>query len=147
MQDVIDMAVNQNDLFLLDADGHLTTCVFSGFVESPTRCEDPAIFTDPRPGLEDGVKIQDARFSEIQFAPPPDPSIYLLDPEKSAIYHFSVRLTLQRQYQSSQPLPDGRATSFAVNRGNRRTKFRCCPYDWRDWLYHSCESHWFYDLC
>ena len=119
MQDVIDLTINRNDLYLLHEDGQITTCIFSGLIESPTRCEDPAIFTDPRPGLEDGVKIQDARFSEIQFAPPPDPSIYLLDPEKSAIYHFSVRLTLQRQYQSSQPLPDGRATSFAVNRGNR----------------------------
>jgi hypothetical protein len=42
MHDVIDMAVNRNDLYLLHADGHMTTCEYSGLLESPTRCEDPA---------------------------------------------------------------------------------------------------------
>jgi len=119
MQDVIDMAVNQNDLFLLDADGHLTTCVFSGFVESPTRCEDPAFFTDPRPGKESGPLIEGASFSEIQFSPPPDPSIYLLDPLARALYNLSVRLTFDRQYLAERPFPKGEATAFGVNKANR----------------------------
>lgn len=119
MHDVIDLAVNRNDLYLLHEDGQMTTCTYSGLIESPTRCEDPAIYTDPRPGLEDGIRIQDAEFAEIQFMPSPDPSLYVLDPHKKAIYHLSVRLTLQRQYQSLDDLPEGRATSFAVSRANR----------------------------
>jgi len=119
MHDVIDMAVNLTDLYLLHTDGHLTTCDYSGLVESPTRCEDPATYTDSRPGRQDGALIQDASFTELLFAPPPDPSIYLLDPVSKAIYHFSVRLTLQRQYRSQDPLPEGPATAIAINKNNR----------------------------
>lgn len=119
MQDVIDMAVNLNDLFLLHTDGHLTTCAFSGLLESPTRCQDPAEYADPRPGRPSGPLIEDAYFTEIYFAPPPDPSLYMLEPNSLAIYHLSVRLTFQRQYRPLDPLPEGPATAFAISRGNR----------------------------
>lgn len=117
MQEVIDLAVNRQDLYLLHADGHLTTCSFSNLPESPTRCNEPALITDPRPGREDGPIIPDALFTEIQFSPPPDPSIYLLDPTTQAIYHFSLRLTLQRQYrpQMDDRAPEESATAFAVS--------------------------------
>jgi hypothetical protein len=119
MQDVIDLAVNQNDLYLLHADGHFTTCVLSGFSESPTRCEEPAYFTDPRPGKESGPLIEGANFSEIQFSQPPDPSIYLLDPLARSLYNLSVRLTFDRQYLPQSPFPVGEATAFGVNKANR----------------------------
>jgi hypothetical protein len=119
MHDVIDLAVNRNDLYLLHEDGQMSTCTYSGLVESPTRCEDPALYSDPRPGMQEGPKLQDAQFSEILFIPPPDPSLFLLDPESKAVYHLSVRLTLQRQFQSSTPLPEGPATAFTINRANR----------------------------
>lgn len=119
MQDVIDLAVNGYDLYLLHKDSHLTTCEYSGLIESPTRCEDPAIFSDPRPGRQSGATISDAVFSEILFSPPPDPSIYLLDPKSQSIYHFSVRLTLQRLYQSFNPLPEGPATAMEIDKENR----------------------------
>jgi hypothetical protein len=119
MQDVVDMAVNLNDLYLLHTDGHITTCVFSGLIESPTRCEDPATYGEPRPGRQNGPVIEGAYFTEILFAPPPDPSIYMLEPNSQAVYHFSVRLTFQRQYRSREPLPEGPATAFAISRGNR----------------------------
>ena len=112
MHDVIDLTINRDDLFLLHEDGHLTTCAFS--YRSSTRCTDPAAFNDLREGRENGPYIDGAVFSEIQFAPPPDPSLYLLEPETRAIYHFSMRLAFQRQYQAQNPLPDGPATAFAV---------------------------------
>jgi hypothetical protein len=119
MQDVVDMTVNLNDLYLLHTDGHLTTCVFSGLIESPTRCQDPAEYSDPRPGRQSGPLLEGAYFTEISFAPPPDPSLYLLEPNSHSIYHLSVRLTFQRQYQPLKPLPEGPATAFAISRGNR----------------------------
>lgn len=119
MQDVIDLAVNMDDLYLLHKDSHLTTCEYSGLAESPTRCEDPATFSDPRPGRESGEKISDAVFSEILFSQPPDPSIYLLDPKSQSIYLFSVRLTLQKQYQSFNPLPEGPASAMEIDKDNR----------------------------
>jgi hypothetical protein len=59
--------------------------------------------------------IPDALFDQISFAPPPDPSLYLLDPQNRAIYHFSLRLNLDRQYQAIRQLPDGAATAFAIS--------------------------------
>jgi hypothetical protein len=114
----IDLAVNNNTLYVLHADSHITTCEFSALAGSPTRCEDPATFIDPREGLENGPLVAGARFNEILFLPPPDPSIYLLDPVSQAVYHFSVQLAYQRQFRSSNQLQNDPATSFAINRGN-----------------------------
>lgn len=118
MNDVIDLDVNQNDLYLLHADGHLTTCVYSALAGSPTRCQDPEIFTDPRPGRQSGPFIEDAFFSQIQFSPPPEPSIYILDPNSQSIYRFSVRLTLDRQFRSSESLPKVPASAFTIDRSS-----------------------------
>jgi hypothetical protein len=114
LSDVVDLTISGDDLFLLHDDSHLTTCTYSYLRESPTRCTDPATFTDLRIGRESGATIADATFSEIQFAPPPDPSIYILDPIAQSIYHFSMRLVLQRQYRSQTSLPPEPATAFTV---------------------------------
>ena len=114
----IDLAVNNNTLYVLHADSHITTCEYSAMVGSPTRCEDPATFIDPREGLEDGALVYGARFNEILFLPPPDPSIYLLDPFSQAVYHFSVQLAYQRQFRSQNQLPNDPASSFTINRRN-----------------------------
>jgi hypothetical protein len=118
MQDVIDIEVNQNDLYLLHEDGHLTTCVYSALATSPTRCQEPEIYTDPRPGRQSGPFIEDAFFSQILYSPPPEPTIYLLDPNSQAIYRFSVRLTLDRQHRSQEPLPEGPASAFTIDRSS-----------------------------
>lgn len=119
MQQVIDLTVNRNDLFLLHTDGHLTKCIYSALIASPTRCEDPATYVDPRPGRETGPTIQGAYFTEILFVTPPDPSIYMLEPTSRAIYQFGVGLTFHKQYQSQNPLPKGPATAFTISKGNR----------------------------
>jgi len=116
MQDVIDIEVNQNDLYLLHEDGHLTTCVYSALATSTTRCQEPEIYTDPRPGRQSGPFIEDAFFSQILYSPPPEPTIYLLDPNSQAIYRFSVRLTLDRQHRSKEPQPEGPASAFTIDR-------------------------------
>jgi hypothetical protein len=116
--DAIDLTVNQNDLYLLHEDGHLTSCVYGALSISPTRCKNPEIYTDPRPGRHSGPFIEDAFFSQIQFSPPPEPSIYMLDPLSQAIYRFSVLLTLDRQFRSKEPLVEFPASAFTVNRNN-----------------------------
>ena len=118
MLDVIDLEINQNDLYLLHEDGHLTTCVFSALAGSPTRCKDPEIYTDPRKGRQSGPLIEGAFFSQINFSPPPEPTIYMLDPISQAIYRFSVRLTLDRQFRSQESLSEDPATAFTIDRNN-----------------------------
>lgn len=115
MGDVIDLALNRDDLYLLHNDGHLTTCTF-GY---PTRCEDPAVINDVRDGRSSGLTIDDAVFREVQFAPPPDPSLFLLEPETLSIYHFSVRLSYQRQYRPQNMVLEGPATAFAITQNRQ----------------------------
>ncbi len=111
MGDVIDLTLNKDDLYLLHANGTLTTCTF-GY---PTRCEDQAMIKDRRQGGTSSPRMDGVTFGEIQFASPPDPSLYLLEPENNAIFHFSVRLTYQRQYRPATPILDGSATAFTVS--------------------------------
>jgi hypothetical protein len=115
MVDVIDMAVNGDDIYLLHSNGGMTKCTYSWTEGVPTRCEDPFVYTDNRPGRTGGEVIPDALFDQIAYSPPPDPSLYLLDPQNQAIYHFSLRLNLDRQYRPLQPLADGPATAFAIS--------------------------------
>jgi len=115
MQDVIDLAVYNDDLFLLHADGHTTKCTYSGMAESPTRCDDPYPYSDNRPGRVHGPVIEDALFNQIYFSSFPERSIYMLDPQNQSIYYFSVLLTLQWQYQSKESLAEGTATAFAIS--------------------------------
>lgn len=116
MADVFDLAVIGADLFLLHQDSHLTKCTFSGYVDSPTRCTEPAIFQDVRPGRAGGELVEGAAFAQLASAPPhTEPSIYLLDPFEHAIYRFSLLLALDRQYRPYSPLPDEPATAFAIS--------------------------------
>jgi hypothetical protein len=115
MQDVIDLAVYNDDLFLLHDDGHTTKCTYSAMAESPTRCEDPNPYSDNRPGMSHGPVIEDAIFNQIFFSSFPERSIYYLDPKNQAVYYFSVLLTLQWQFQPSASLAQGDASAFAIS--------------------------------
>jgi hypothetical protein len=119
LRDMIDMAVNRSDLYLLNVNSQVTTCVYSSLPTAPTRCQDPALFTDARPGRGIEPDVPGANFVQIQYSPPPEPSIFLLDGASRSVFHFSVQLTLQRQYQSRATLPEGDATAFLVS-PNRR---------------------------
>jgi len=114
LHSVIDMSVSDGDLYLLHDDGHITVCNYSSYVDAPTRCTDPAEFIDLRAGYQSGSVMQGANFGQMQFAQPPDPSIYLFDPQAEALYHMSMRLAFQRQYRPDQPLSGEKFTAFAV---------------------------------
>jgi hypothetical protein len=118
-EDVIDIAINADDMYLLHSDGHLTLCTAIFGAEYGTRCTDPAEYNDSRPGHPGNAAILPyAVFNQIQYTQPPDPSIYFLDPSGGAIYHFSLRLNLQRVLRSfpapNSPFPNRSATGFAV---------------------------------
>jgi hypothetical protein len=115
LQDVVDMVVNDDDLYLLHSDGRQTLCYYSSMLGAPTRCEDPMIYNDGRLGRSGGPIIPDSLFDQILFAPPPDPSLYLLDPANQAVFHFSLRLNFQRQYRSSTELPEGTVSAFTLS--------------------------------
>jgi len=109
MKDVVDLTVSAGKLYLLYVDGHLVTSFFEedDFI-------DPAMFQDSRDGYVESATMADAVFREIQFAPPPDPSIYMLNAGTQSIFHFSLQLVYHRQYHSQTPLPVGDASAFAI---------------------------------
>ncbi|MCL4560564.1 MAG: hypothetical protein M1281_08120 [Chloroflexi bacterium] len=118
--DAVDLAVNSSDLYLLHADGHLTLCTLSYMQGSPTRCTDPAVYSDLRPGRQNGVAtLPNTKFTQMLFTPPPDPSIYLLDQAERSVYHFSMRLNLQRLLLPANPadegIPDTPVTAFTIS--------------------------------
>lgn len=129
MQQAVGMAVNGDDLYLLFSnpetqDAYMTTCTLSRLSTSPTRCNDPALFVDTRPGYQGGIRLADGKFSQIAFSSPPDPSVILLQPFTQEVFKFSARaLELQKILSDlpnkQNPLPEGSvvtAMAFSPNK-------------------------------
>ncbi len=116
MAKVIDLAVNGDDLYLLFQDGHVTACTLGRLDVQPTRCRDPIIMVDNRLQRKSGPTLNDATFTAMTFAAPPDPSLYFLDPNMQAIYRFSPRaegLFLQGQFRAEARFVEESFTSPA----------------------------------
>jgi len=119
MQNVTDMLVDRDDLYLLQSDGNMMICVRDTLVVAPTRCSIQS-YIDRRPGRENLPLIPPVPFLQVLSTPPPDPSLYLLEPRGQAIYHFSLRnLAFQKQFLPENPLPSHDATAFAINHDRR----------------------------
>jgi len=78
------------------------------------------LLTDFHSAQEKIPLIKGTHFGQLLYAPPPDPSIYMLDMDAPVIYHFSLKLTLQRQYRPRQSMPEGAGSAFALG-PDRRT--------------------------
>jgi hypothetical protein len=120
LEDAIDLAVNGDDLYVLHADGHLSTCSYSRNSEVPTRCVDQAEMTNPFPATQDTDIFAQAHFTQLLFSSPPDSAILLLDADGKSIFRFSPRsLELQNQLRSQpgkdDPLPAGPAKAMTVS--------------------------------
>ncbi len=117
----INLTVNQDDLFVLHADGHMTTCQYSAYKQAKkTECSDPAPYSDDRLGREKHPWIfMDAHFISLQATFVPNASIYLLDDSKNMIYQLSYQLnlesTLSMQPSQTYPIPATKSTAFAVS--------------------------------
>lgn len=114
LRDVQDMAVNGSDIYLLSSDGRMVRCTLGTSVNNPTSCENPATYTDTRPGFGNGPQIEGANFEQVRISEPPQPAMYMLDPVARAVYRFSLTLSLDTQFRSLNDLPAGLATAFAV---------------------------------
>lgn len=126
MDDVIDLAVNGDDLFLLHSDGNMTKCAYRAFAGDLTECTDPFPYADLRQGRNiKPLKFPQSQFTEMQGTLPPDPSIFLMDLTGPTIHHFSMQLNLQRQIRP-QPYGDTylpRSAPTAFNISPARTLF------------------------
>ena len=116
----IDLAVNSDDLYMLHADGHLSTCTFSRLSEVPTRCQDPAPRVDNYLTHRDLDIFQQAHFTQMGITSPPNSVILLLDAANRSVFRFSPRsFELQTQVTGyageADPFEDGPARAMAVS--------------------------------
>ncbi len=123
LTDIADLAINGEDLYLLHQDGKMTMCVFRAFSLGQTKCTDPAPYGDARAGREsEPITFSDAQFAQLVTTQPPDPSLFILDTASTAIYHFSLRLNLQRvlrpQTIGEYELPTQPPTAFTITSGH-----------------------------
>ncbi len=120
LDQLVDLAATEEDVYLLQADGNLILCVTGNLGNvTPTRCSDPAAYIDMRAGRESTPLQQIPRYAQIQKSPPPDPSLYLVEPESLAIDRYSLRnLAYQSRFLPAQ-LPDLPATAAWVSSADR----------------------------
>jgi hypothetical protein len=120
IENAIDLAVSNGELYILHADGHLSTCSFSDIQSVPTRCNDPASLTDSFPAYHDVDLFSQTHFTQMMFAPAPDSSLLVLDTDTQAVFRFTpLALELQNQFRPSagrtNPLPSVPASAMTVN--------------------------------
>ncbi len=118
-QDVIDLIVAGDELYMLHADGHLSNCSYSRIEASPSQCRDPFPMVNPYSAYQDIDLFGSAHFTQILFAAPPDQSILLLDADTQGVMRFAPRsVELQNQFRpatgAANPLPSGPVDAVAV---------------------------------
>ena len=116
----IDLAVNSDDLYMLHADGHLSTCTFSRLTDVPTRCQDPAPRVDNYPAHRDLDVFGLAHFTQMAITSPPNSVILLLDSANQSVFRFSPRsFEFQNQVRGyagkANPFQSGPASAMAVS--------------------------------
>jgi hypothetical protein len=120
IDNAIDLAVSGDDLYLLHADGHLSTCTFSRIAETPTRCVDPINFQDPFPAHQDFNIFAQANFTQLSLTTPPNSVLLLLDSANQKVFRLTPRsLELQNQVMGhagkANPFQSGAISAMTVS--------------------------------
>ncbi|PKO14239.1 MAG: hypothetical protein CVU39_15710 [Chloroflexi bacterium HGW-Chloroflexi-10] len=117
---MLDVAVYQDDLFVLHQSGQLMKCIIgTEFIE--TQCDMNSGYGIIQSGQsrETVESISGATFISLSITQPPDPSIYFLDMNGQSVYHFSLALNMQKQIHTDLSSllfpPDQSMTAFAVS--------------------------------
>ncbi len=116
----VDLEVEGEELFLLHSDGLSSHCLAS-LITGVITCDDPYPYAnDGSSGFE--VDFSTLKFEQLAYSPPPDPSIFYLEPSKAELYQFSLRLNLNRVIRSGLEdgaLPQQKVSSFYVSPDRR----------------------------
>ena len=120
IDNAIDLSVSGDDLYLLHADGHISTCIFSRIQETPTRCTDPVIYQDQFPAHQGLNVFAQAHFTQMSLTNPPNSVVLLLDSENQTVFRFAPRsLELQNQISShagkGNPFKSGSVDAMTVS--------------------------------
>ena len=104
LQSAIDLALAQDELVILYADGRIDRCrrfrepASEGGRVFRVECDAEPSFQDDRPGRETSPQIPGAVPVEMAYSAPPEPSLFFLDLLSNSVFHYSMRLVYQGQY-------------------------------------------------
>jgi hypothetical protein len=108
LKSAIDLALAQDELIILYADGRIDRC--RRFRESGEEgrafrieCDAEPFFQDDRPDRASSQQIPGAVPVEMSYSAPPEPSLYFLDLLSNSVFHYSMRLVYQGQYIPIEP--------------------------------------------
>lgn len=118
---MVSLAVNGNDLYLLNSDNSMTRCIYSVLKTlKETDCpQDPAQYQDLR-GSENAqpLNLEGIQFTSMQLIRLPDSALYLLNIKEPALYKFGFQLNLFKTIQfspsSDHPTPNRAVTGFGL---------------------------------
>ncbi|NJN79262.1 MAG: hypothetical protein HC797_01610 [Anaerolineales bacterium] len=119
-QDVIDFIVSGDEMYMLHGDGRLSSCSYSRIDSSASDCKDPLPLVNPFPAYRENELFDNAHFTQMLFAAPPDPSILVLDADIQSVMRFAPRsVELQNQFRptlgSGNPIPSGSVGAVTVS--------------------------------
>ena len=123
LRGALDLAVTQDEVLILYADRHMDRCVQTVETAPSTgsqfrvECETNVSFQDERPGFGESTEIPGAIPILMEYSPPPEPSLYFMDSLSGNLYHYSMRLMFQAQYQPSEAFEEVPST-FALGPPN-----------------------------
>ena len=123
LKGAIDLAMAHDELIILYADGRVDRCrrILSGSEGDSGRirveCDPQPYFQDERPGREPTAQIPGAVPVELDYSPPPEPSLYFLDLLSNSVFHYSLRLVYQGQFMPREPF-DGEISAMTLGPPN-----------------------------
>ncbi len=115
---VQDIAIYENELFLLHDSGELMKCTIG---QAQTACIPNTGYGFILDGQNRQVSdiVSGVDFTQIQTTQPPDPSVFFMDSQNSAVYHYSLALNMQKQIRpnfiGSISKPEVPITAFTVS--------------------------------
>jgi hypothetical protein len=114
----VDLAVTQDELFVLYDDGHLDRCrrleenAPDGSLRIRVECEQGLQLFPAGTAVPGGGSVLPV---EMVYSPPPEPSLYVLDGPTGSVFQFSMRLVYQARFHPTPPLPEA-VSDLAVGR-------------------------------
>lgn len=117
----IDLAVDKEDLYILNADGHMISCQYSVSKDVKlTTCQDPKPYTDNRLGRQKNPWLfMDSSLISMQATYLPNASLFVLDNSNRAVLQFSFQLNLENTFKikpsRTYPIPNSNPTAFGVS--------------------------------
>lgn len=123
LDDVIDMTLYANQLYLLHGDGKMTLCEYDTFGGTDATCQESLTFEDL--SSESAFRLFDfplANFIQLTSVDQPSPAIFILDEKGPTVLMFGLKMkTLYWQLRPRASLeytqPDKPLTAFTISGG------------------------------